>query len=63
MAGNKQGYYARDLHQMTPNEFTVNVDPVFLPSVTDEQKITFEKRIKITSTANWVCITSINHSP
>lgn len=53
-AGSKPGYYAREIHEMNPNEFTVNVDPVFLPSVTDEEKIKFEKRIKITSTADWV---------
>jgi len=39
---------------MAASEFTVNVAPQFLPSVTDSEKIKFEKRIKITSSADWV---------
>lgn len=53
-SGNKPGYYAREAHEMVPTEFTVNVEPIFLPSVSDESKINFEKRIQITSTADWV---------
>jgi tripeptidyl-peptidase-2 len=51
--GNR-GIYLRDLYQIVPKEFCVNVKAQIEDEEENQVKLSFEKRMKLISTADWI---------